>query len=945
MSFESPDNEKHFPGLYKAGVVPDQLSVTEDDYEKQSKKKELGLGKKKDGRRDKKEKGYTQFEEEESEEEIVPMDDIKSPSKVKKSKPGFKFPARKDIFVKKEKHVPEEKKEKELKKEEKDKKKEEKDGKKQKVKGRKKGKHRFSLTERPEQETVASPIFGIPLAQAVERNRCHDGIELPAIFRECVDYIEEYGLSCEGIYRISGVKSKVQHLKDCYNKGVVAPLEEHEPNVVASLLKQFLRELPEPVLTTAAMAKFEEASTIKNNKKRVEQFRKLIDELPTCNRLLLSWMIVHMTHIIELQKENKMTLQNVSIVLSPTMQISHRVLNVLFTYTHQIFSEDLIKRYVPPLKPATSRWSLELPDTPAAAEEELAKQESLLSQLHEELNAGVKDPVKEEQLWEVQRVVTQLKRKIKFAKKGVDVRRKDTEGKKTSGNLADVEELQLTLREIPATKDTDTDESKPVKPAVENKEKKSPKVRDLASGGDTKQTKGPAPLAPPGAEDRSLGSGDEKKPVDEEVPESQTEVKSSEQEDGDGLKSGEEKTEEGEEDLPDGKTDMAADDDKVKMKKSKLVAEDQTKKPDVPIKKADVHLKKADGQVTKADIPITKADVQVTKGDGQVTKADVQVTKADVQVTKADVQVTKADVQVTKTDGQVTKADVQVTKADVQSKVADVKVDQAKDMKEAAGKKAKMAEQEVEESPNAVVKVEGIPVHPHVHLTSELLQPIKAEPVTPKKEETVDSSIRKSDELRVLEEELLGEKKPETKQVQFSERTKQTPNLKVDKKSTAFTVQADVHIDGQEDVLWDVDDEETKALMEECEAQKMEEEELLAIADELRQKIETEESEIERLHQEIQELQYLRQDSDLEDMSSCSDSSDESEDEEELQDILLTLKQENEILEKQNSELCQKIHEERMICLSVKLEIRLLQQRQLESSANSSGGQDRETFL
>ena len=68
------------------------------------------------------------------------------------------------------------------------------------------------------------------------------------------------GLSCEGIYRISGVKSKVQALKDSYNRGLPVTLHEHEPNVVASLLKQFLRELPEPVLTTELLPKFEQAS-------------------------------------------------------------------------------------------------------------------------------------------------------------------------------------------------------------------------------------------------------------------------------------------------------------------------------------------------------------------------------------------------------------------------------------------------------------------------------------------------------------------------------------------------------------------------------------------------------------------------------------------------------------------------------------------------------------
>ena len=69
------------------------------------------------------------------------------------------------------------------------------------------------------------------------------------------------GLHCEGIYRISGVKSKVQHLKDCYNSGETVYLEEHEPNIVAGVLKQFLRELPEPVLTNALVPKFEEASS------------------------------------------------------------------------------------------------------------------------------------------------------------------------------------------------------------------------------------------------------------------------------------------------------------------------------------------------------------------------------------------------------------------------------------------------------------------------------------------------------------------------------------------------------------------------------------------------------------------------------------------------------------------------------------------------------------
>jgi hypothetical protein len=57
------------------------------------------------------------------------------------------------------------------------------------------------------------------------------------------------------------VKSKVQALREAYNSGTDSVyLHEYEPNVVASLLKLYLRELPEPVLTTELMPKFEFAS-------------------------------------------------------------------------------------------------------------------------------------------------------------------------------------------------------------------------------------------------------------------------------------------------------------------------------------------------------------------------------------------------------------------------------------------------------------------------------------------------------------------------------------------------------------------------------------------------------------------------------------------------------------------------------------------------------------
>ena len=40
---------------------------------------------------------------------------------------------------------------------------------------------------------ATKPLFGVPLNVAVANDPSHDGIDLPRLFRECVDYIEEHG--------------------------------------------------------------------------------------------------------------------------------------------------------------------------------------------------------------------------------------------------------------------------------------------------------------------------------------------------------------------------------------------------------------------------------------------------------------------------------------------------------------------------------------------------------------------------------------------------------------------------------------------------------------------------------------------------------------------------------------------------------------------------------
>jgi hypothetical protein len=66
-----------------------------------------------------------------------------------------------------------------------------------------------------------SAVFGATLEVAVQRSPLGtDHIELPTVFRQCIDFLEEHGINHQGIYRLPGVKSKVEELKSHFDKGL-----------------------------------------------------------------------------------------------------------------------------------------------------------------------------------------------------------------------------------------------------------------------------------------------------------------------------------------------------------------------------------------------------------------------------------------------------------------------------------------------------------------------------------------------------------------------------------------------------------------------------------------------------------------------------------------------------------------------------------------------------
>ncbi|KAK7878032.1 hypothetical protein WMY93_031313 [Mugilogobius chulae] len=234
---------------------------------------------------------------------------------------------------------------------------------------------------------------------SVKRTALYDGIQLPAVFRECVDYIENYGMKCEGIYRVSaqsGVRSR----------GVPC-LEEYDPHTVASLLKQYLRELPENLLGRDMSQRFEDACGRPLEAEKVSEIQRLLSEVCPQGRLLLSWLVTHMDHVIARETDTKMNIQNISIVLNPTIQIGNRVLYLFFTHVRELFGDVELRPVVRPLRWSNVATMPVLPETQESIKEEIRRQDCE-TKIAQEIASLSKEDVSKEEMTENEEEVINL---------------------------------------------------------------------------------------------------------------------------------------------------------------------------------------------------------------------------------------------------------------------------------------------------------------------------------------------------------------------------------------------------------------------------------------------------------------------------------------------------------------------------------------------------------
>lgn len=178
---------------------------------------------------------------------------------------------------------------------------------------------------------------------------------------QCMQAIDIFGLEIEGIYRQSGTTSQVNRLRQAFD--TLPPNHPsldfrnpsnfgHDVNSVASLLKQFFRELPDPLFTRAQYDQFIDAARNEELGARRDALHQGINDLPDPNYATLRALVLHLARVMANESRTRMGSANLAVCFAPTLMggqiggsvgdgsLQHRVVETILGNASAIFDED-----------------------------------------------------------------------------------------------------------------------------------------------------------------------------------------------------------------------------------------------------------------------------------------------------------------------------------------------------------------------------------------------------------------------------------------------------------------------------------------------------------------------------------------------------------------------------------------------------------------------------
>ncbi|KAM8942602.1 rho GTPase-activating protein 25 isoform 1-T1 [Lycaon pictus] len=166
--------------------------------------------------------------------------------------------------------------------------------------------------------TPSGAVFGQRLDETVAYEQKFGPHLVPILVEKCAEFILQHGLHEEGIFRLPGQDNLVKQLRDAFDAGERPSFDrDTDVHTVASLLKLYLRDLPEPVVPWSQYEGFLLCGQLMNadEAKAQQELVKQLSLLPRDNYSLLSYLC-RFLHEIQLNcAVNKMSVDNLATVI------------------------------------------------------------------------------------------------------------------------------------------------------------------------------------------------------------------------------------------------------------------------------------------------------------------------------------------------------------------------------------------------------------------------------------------------------------------------------------------------------------------------------------------------------------------------------------------------------------------------------------------------------
>ncbi|XP_051533214.1 rho GTPase-activating protein 24-like isoform X3 [Myxocyprinus asiaticus] len=164
-------------------------------------------------------------------------------------------------------------------------------------------------------------VFGQRLEETVLYERRYGEHMAPLVVEQCVDFIREHGLTEVGLFRQPGQATLVKELQEAFDAGEKPTFDSTDVHTVASLLKLYLRELPEPLVPFSCYEEFLVCGKrIPSDREQgLQELRILLHELPVANVNLLKYICQFLNDVQSYSNINKMSIENLATVFGPNI--------------------------------------------------------------------------------------------------------------------------------------------------------------------------------------------------------------------------------------------------------------------------------------------------------------------------------------------------------------------------------------------------------------------------------------------------------------------------------------------------------------------------------------------------------------------------------------------------------------------------------------------------